>query len=100
MGRIYHFLGIRTSVIYAGMNTAERKNSYSCGITYGTNSEFAFDYLWDNMQYSVGNINTVTFCNRQRMGRPSGITRFTKRRCLFTNLCTEKSGCRIQDRCF
>ncbi len=56
MGKIYRFLGVSVGVIYAEMNQSERKNAYKCDITYGTNSEFAFDYLRDNMQYSPGDI--------------------------------------------
>ena len=49
MGRVYRFLGLTVGVITNGMDPAERKEAYNCDITYGTNSEFGFDYLRDNM---------------------------------------------------
>ena len=49
MGRIHHFLGMETGVILAQMTPAERKVAYAADITYGTNNEFGFDYLRDNM---------------------------------------------------
>lgn len=49
MGKVYEFLGLSVGVIQAGMNPEERKIEYSCDITYGTNNEFGFDYLRDNM---------------------------------------------------
>ncbi len=53
MGRLYGFLGLTTGVIVAGMDGAERKQAYSADITYGTNNEFGFDYLRDNMAFSL-----------------------------------------------
>ena len=52
MGNIYSFLGLTTGVIISGMNTAERRQAYECDITYGTNNEFGFDYLRDNLAFS------------------------------------------------
>lgn len=49
MGRVYHFLGLTSGVILNGLSNEERKDAYNCDITYGTNSEFGFDYLRDNM---------------------------------------------------
>ena len=49
MGRVYRFLGLTVGVITNGMDPAERKEAYNCDITYGTNNEFGFDYLRDNM---------------------------------------------------
>lgn len=49
MGRLYSFLGLTSGVIINGLDNAERKAAYMCDITYGTNSEFGFDYLRDNM---------------------------------------------------
>ena len=49
MGRIHHFLGMDTGVILAQMTPAERRVAYAADITYGTNNEFGFDYLRDNM---------------------------------------------------
>jgi preprotein translocase subunit SecA len=53
MGQIYKFLGMDVGVILHGLNDGERKAAYNCDITYGTNNEFGFDYLRDNMKYSV-----------------------------------------------
>ena len=53
MGRVYRFLGLTVGVITGGMDPYERKLAYECDITYGTNSEFGFDYLRDNMVSSV-----------------------------------------------
>ena len=52
MGSIYKFLGLTVGCITAGIEDKERKNAYQCDITYGTNNEFGFDYLRDNMKYS------------------------------------------------
>ncbi|KKB10935.1 preprotein translocase subunit SecA [Devosia geojensis] len=51
MGRIYEFLGMTTGIIVHGLSDAERKAAYACDITYGTNNEYGFDYLRDNMKY-------------------------------------------------
>ncbi len=51
MGQIYRFLGLSVGVILSGMSPAERREAYNCDITYGTNNEFGFDYLRDNMAY-------------------------------------------------
>src|SRR5690606_22868894 len=51
MGQIYNFLGLSTGVIVHGLTDAERKAAYAADITYGTNNEFGFDYLRDNMKY-------------------------------------------------
>jgi preprotein translocase subunit SecA len=51
MGGIYKALGLSVGVIVHGMNDSERKNAYGCDITYGTNNEFGFDYLRDNMKF-------------------------------------------------
>jgi len=52
MGQIYGFLGLSTGVIVSGLSMEERKTAYACDITYGTNNEFGFDYLRDNMAFS------------------------------------------------
>mgnify|MGYP006266598115 CR=1 FL=1 len=52
MGRIHRFLGLRVGVILSNMTPAERREAYSADITYGTNNEFGFDYLRDNMAWS------------------------------------------------
>ncbi|MCR5563323.1 MAG: preprotein translocase subunit SecA [Desulfovibrio sp.] len=51
MGTIYSFLGLTTGVIVHDMSDEERKAAYACDITYGTNNEFGFDYLRDNMKF-------------------------------------------------
>ncbi|KIH76824.1 protein translocase subunit secA [Geoalkalibacter ferrihydriticus] len=53
MGQIYNFLGLSVGVIVHGLNDAQRKEVYACDITYGTNNEFGFDYLRDNMKFSL-----------------------------------------------
>ncbi len=53
MGVIYRFLGLSVGVILHELNDQERKKAYSCDITYGTNNEFGFDYLRDNMKFSI-----------------------------------------------
>ncbi|EOD00396.1 preprotein translocase subunit SecA [Caldisalinibacter kiritimatiensis] len=49
MGKVYRFLGLSVSCIVHGMDNKERREAYNCDITYGTNNEFGFDYLRDNM---------------------------------------------------
>ncbi|WP_165076776.1 MULTISPECIES: preprotein translocase subunit SecA [unclassified Desulfovibrio] len=51
MGRLYSFLGLTTGVIVHGLEDEERKAAYNADITYGTNNEFGFDYLRDNMKF-------------------------------------------------
>lgn len=53
MGQIYGFLGMTTGVIVHGLDDSERKAAYACDITYGTNNEYGFDYLRDNMKYRL-----------------------------------------------
>jgi preprotein translocase subunit SecA len=53
MGRIYRFLGLSVGVIVHGLSDTERKQAYQCDITYGQNNEFGFDYLRDNMKFSL-----------------------------------------------
>ncbi|MCX5695450.1 MAG: preprotein translocase subunit SecA [Candidatus Omnitrophica bacterium] len=53
MGPVYEFLGLSVGVIQHEMSDEQRKLAYSCDITYGTNNEFGFDYLRDNMKYSL-----------------------------------------------
>jgi len=52
MGRLYRFLGLSVGVIVHGLNDAQRKEAYAADITYGTNNEFGFDYLRDNMKFA------------------------------------------------
>jgi len=51
MGKLYNFLGLTVGVIVHGLNDEERQQSYAADITYGTNNEFGFDYLRDNMKF-------------------------------------------------
>src|SRR3569832_2371888 len=53
MGRLYEFLGMTTGVIVSGQSSEEKRIAYACDITYGTNYEYGFDYLRDNMAFSV-----------------------------------------------
>ena len=53
MGRVYSFLGMSVGNIVHGMDDDERRAAYACDITYGTNNEFGFDYLRDNMKYEL-----------------------------------------------
>ena len=53
MGRLYHFLGLSTGVVVPQQPNEEKKAAYQADITYGTNNEFGFDYLRDNMEYRV-----------------------------------------------
>src|SRR5260370_13436795 len=53
MGQIYNFLGLTVGVIVHGLDDGERKEAYARDITYGTNNEYGFDYLRDNMKYRL-----------------------------------------------
>ncbi|HEY0281849.1 MAG TPA: DEAD/DEAH box helicase, partial [Rhizomicrobium sp.] len=53
MGQIYRFLGLTVGCIVHGLTDEERRENYACDVTYGTNNEFGFDYLRDNMKYSI-----------------------------------------------
>ena len=52
MGQVYRFLGMNVGVIVPNLTDQERRDAYGSDITYGTNNEFGFDYLRDNMKYS------------------------------------------------
>lgn len=56
MGRVHRFLGLETSVILSGMTPAQRRDAYAADITYGTNNEFGFDYLRDNMTHTLDDL--------------------------------------------
>jgi preprotein translocase subunit SecA len=56
MGPVYNFLGLSVGVIQHDMDDAARQQAYAADITYGTNNEFGFDYLRDNMKYSLGSM--------------------------------------------
>jgi len=53
MGKVYNFLGLSVGCITNEMDDVERKKNYNCDVTYGTNNEFGFDYLRDNMKYNI-----------------------------------------------
>ncbi|MBX7148527.1 preprotein translocase subunit SecA [bacterium] len=53
MGRLYKFLGLSVGVIVHGLNDAQRREAYHADITYGTNNEFGFDFLRDNMKFTL-----------------------------------------------
>ena len=53
MGKIYRFLGLSVGIVVHGYDDAHKQRQYGCDITYGTNSEFGFDYLRDNMKFSL-----------------------------------------------
>jgi preprotein translocase subunit SecA len=59
MGKLYHFLGLSTGAILHGMDDRARREAYAADVTYGTNNEFGFDYLRDNMKFSLED-----FCQR------------------------------------
>ncbi len=56
MGRIYNFLGLSVGVIVHGLDDEQRRQAYANDITYGTNNEFGFDYLRDNMKYEMAHM--------------------------------------------
>ncbi len=53
MGQLYSFMGLTTGVIYSGQSAEEKREAYQADITYGTNNEYGFDYLRDNMAFSI-----------------------------------------------
>lgn len=57
MGKIYNFLGLSVGIIVHGLDDEERQRAYASDITYGTNNEFGFDYLRDNMKYEVAQMS-------------------------------------------
>ena len=54
MGQVYRFLGLSVGVIQNDMDDDQRRSAYGCDVTYGTNNEFGFDYLRDNMKFDIG----------------------------------------------
>ncbi len=56
MGGIYHLLGLTTGTIVHGLTDEERRQAYAADVTYGTNNEFGFDYLRDNMKFSLADM--------------------------------------------
>jgi len=61
MGKIYQFLGLSVGVIQHEMDDQQRQQAYACDITYGTNNEFGFDYLRDNMKFDVNSLSQREF---------------------------------------
>ena len=57
MGQVYKFLGLTVGCIVHGLTDDERKQAYAADVTYGTNNEFGFDYLRDNMKYSIATMS-------------------------------------------
>ena len=53
MGKVYGFLGLSTGVVVPGQSNVDKKRAYNCDITYGQNNEFGFDYMRDNMKFSI-----------------------------------------------
>ena len=53
MGKLYGFLGLSTGVIVSQQRDSDKKRAYNCDVTYGQNNEFGFDYLRDNMKFSI-----------------------------------------------
>ena len=56
MGQVYRFLGLTVGTIVHGLDDEQRKEAYACDITYGTNNEYGFDYLRDNMKYEMSQL--------------------------------------------
>jgi preprotein translocase subunit SecA len=61
MGKIYRYLGLSVGVIQHEMNDQQRQQAYACDVTYGTNNEFGFDYLRDNMKFEVQSLSQREF---------------------------------------
>ncbi len=61
MGRVHNFLGLSIGCIVHGLDDAERKAAYAADVTYGTNNEFGFDYLRDNMKFAYDDLCQRTF---------------------------------------
>ena len=62
MGAIYEFLGLTVGVIVHGLTDEERQQAYAADVTYGTNNEFGFDYLRDNMKFRLEDMSQRDFC--------------------------------------
>lgn len=61
MGQVYNFLGLTVGIIVHGLDDQQRRAAYACDITYGTNNEFGFDYLRDNMKYRLEDMSQRDF---------------------------------------
>ncbi|MEM6331562.1 MAG: DEAD/DEAH box helicase, partial [Planctomycetota bacterium] len=69
MGPLFTSLGLKVGAIYSGMEPDERQKAYACDITYGTNNEFGFDYLRDNMRYAARDDDRFPKHMQQAQGR-------------------------------
>jgi len=79
MGRVYGFLGLSTGVIIHGLDDRQRHDAYACDITYGTNNEYGFDYLRDNMKYEMpAMVHAAMPCDRRRGGLDPGSTKHAR----------------------
>ena len=81
MGRVHRFLGLEVGVILAAMRPAERREQYAADITYGTNNEFGFDYLRDNMAWDAATSwsSAATTSRSSTRSTPSSSTRHARR---------------------
>ncbi len=73
MGAIYKFLGMRVGVILHELDDDQRRDAYACDITYGTNNEYGFDYLRDNMKFSTGDMVQFGGRSAELLGHAYGI---------------------------
>ena len=78
MGRIYEFLGLTVGVIVHGLTPTQRRQAYAADVTYGTNNEFGFDYLRDNMEYNLAEHGAARALLRDR--RRGGLRSWSTRR--------------------
>jgi preprotein translocase subunit SecA len=62
MGQVYRFLGLTVGCLQGGIDDQARRAAYACDVTYGTNNEFGFDYLRDNMKYAIADMVQREFC--------------------------------------
>ena len=65
MSKVYKFLGLTVGCIIGGLDDCERRAAYACDVTYGTNNEFGFDYLRDNLKFTLMKwFSVIFFCHR------------------------------------
>ena len=69
MGPVYRFLGLTVGVIKNAQNSQEKRAAYACDITYGTNNEFGFDYLRDNLASTASRIACSARCTSRSSTR-------------------------------
>lgn len=70
MGKVHKFMGLTVGVVVPGMNDEQKRAAYACDITYGTNNEFGFDYLRDNLKNDLKLMvqRELNLCDRRRGG--------------------------------